>query len=129
MKILVVDSNADLEVFYRRKLKSISKEVDFCLDTESAKCKINKTAYDLILVSHFLKNTQGNEVYNYIRVLGYSGPIVVVATGKDIQKLRPQYNGIKGLVNKSASDKQFALKVLEVANSDGDHYFDTCKEV
>lgn len=116
MKILVIDSNKDLEVIYRRKLKSISDEIDFTSCLKKISNFITKRKYDLVLLSHVLKQTDGIEVYNMLRLNGYQGPVIVTATGREINKLRPQYNGIQGLINKGLNGKEFVNKIVEIAN-------------
>jgi len=117
VKILIIDSNIDLEVIYRRKLKAISDDVDFTTCLDKAKGLILKRKYDLILLSHILKKSDGTQAYNVLRSTGYTGPVIVTATGRSISSLRPQYNGIKGLVNKCLNGKAFAEKIVEITNS------------
>lgn len=117
MKILIIDSNVDLDVIYRRKLKSISDQIDFTTCLTKAKKFVNKRSYDLILLSHTLNKSDGIEAYNMLRSIGYKGPVIITAAGRGINKLRPQYNGIKGLINKCLNGKDFASKIVEITES------------
>lgn len=117
MRILIIDSNVDLEMIYKRKLKSISDEVDFTSCLDKAKSFVLKRKYDLILLSHVLKKSDGIGAYNMLRTAGYAGPVIVTAVGRGIDKLRPQYNGIKGLVNKCLNGKAFVDKIVEITES------------
>lgn len=114
MKILVIDSNVDLEVIYRRKLKGISEAIDFSTSLSKAKSLVSKRSYDLVLLSHILKNADGIEGYNMLRASGYIGPVIITTSGREINKLKPQYNGITGLVSKSLSGKKFVDKILDI---------------
>lgn len=115
MKILIIDTNKDLEIIYKRKLKKVSKTLEFVYDIGDLHVRMKENSYDLILISHALKNCTGQEVYDIIRSCGYKGSIVIAATGRNIQKLRPQYNGIVGLVNKELNTKDFVSNILKLS--------------
>jgi DNA-binding response OmpR family regulator len=129
VKILVIDSNKDLEVIYRRKLKTLSDEIDFTTCLKKATLYVSKRKYDLILLSHTLKKSDGIEAYNMLRLSGYSGPVIITASGREIQKLRPQYNGIKGLVNKCLNGKAFVEKIVEFSEESDDSHTNKHEEV
>lgn len=118
MKVLVIDSNKDLEVIYRRKLTKLTKEVEYATTEQKVKKLLLNNQYDLVLVSHTMKNTDGKKIYKCIRDSKYTGPVVVTASGRDIEKLRSEYNGICGLINKCLSSKIFVEKLVSLKDSE-----------
>ena len=110
IKLLVIDSKS-YETMYRRKLLSTKVDLSF---TESANDSIeNLNTYDLVIISHLLKNGSGVDVYNKLRSLGYSGDIVIACCNGE-EMLRPSYNGISGLISKTTNSEDFSSYICNI---------------
>ena len=109
-KLLVIDSKS-YEPMYRRKLLDTKAEISF---TESAEESIkNLGEYDLVIVSHLLKHNSGVEVYDRLREFGYAGDIVITCCNGE-EQLRPEYNGIAGLISKITNSDDFSSYIRSI---------------
>jgi DNA-binding response OmpR family regulator len=112
--ILIVDSNENFSLIYKRKLKGLLTKVDFAKSVEEVKKSLDRRKYSLIIVSHVLKNMSGVDMYNYIRRLGFKGDIVIAVTAHDKDVIRNSYNGIKGVLQKCTNGKDFRSQVRKL---------------
>jgi response regulator RpfG family c-di-GMP phosphodiesterase len=113
-KVLVIDSKS-YETMYRKKLLTTKSEVELVEDVSETIDK-DLQEYDLVIVSHTLKNKDGVEVYNNLRDSGYIGDIVITCC-KDADLLRPSYNGISGIISKITNSEDFSNYIEEIINN------------
>jgi len=113
-KLLVIDSKS-YETMYRRKLLTIESDIKF-IETLNEDLDKDLNNYDLVIVSHLLRNRNGIEVYDSLRSQGYDGDIVITCCkGEDV--LRPSYNGISGIISKTTNSEDFSTYISEIMAS------------
>ena len=117
MCLLVIDSNRQHTLLYKRKMLASFTEVDFCSSTEQALRKLRRRKYDAIILSHQLKNSSGLTAYKTLRQEGYKGDIIIAVTGQDKSDIRRSYNGISGIINKCLYEEDFNLTIRKFLNS------------
>jgi len=109
-KLLIIDSNKDYHLIYKRKLRPLKFSLTFVCSVEEALQSLKKKDFDVVILEHLLKRDFGNEVYERLRDVGYRGPVMVMTYMKNVN--RECYNGISKMVNKSISAKDLCDTIL-----------------
>jgi DNA-binding NarL/FixJ family response regulator len=118
MKILIIDANQSYQSIYSRKFTHISDSISLkFIDslTKEATKLLKSFRPDVVLVNHKQKRGYGSKVYDKLRKAGYEGKIAIAIAGQKDRVNRFQYNGIAGILDKSAGDEDFVEKFKEIA--------------
>jgi len=111
-KILIIDSNKDYHLIYRRKLRLLKFNLTFVCSVSEALDQLEKKDFDFVIIEHLLKKKSGVEVYDNLRESGYTGPIMVMTCANGVK--REHYNGIVNMVHKSIDSKQLCDTILNL---------------
>jgi DNA-binding NtrC family response regulator len=126
MKILIIDLVNTYEYLYRRKLSKIKADVDFITKPTDIEQKLSKKHYDVLLISHNLKNSSGQEMNNKVRQLGYTGNVIIMTPGNHIKEVKECYTDITGVMSKSTNTDDFITELTGLTNTViGDKYVPT----
>lgn len=106
-KILIIDSNKSFYRCYRRKLLSLHANITFIANLKELNSLIDFTQFNFILVSHIFKDSNGVEIYNFLREKGYSGNIIIVTSERDSIVKNYYLNGITGILDKTLNSEDF----------------------
>lgn len=101
--ILVIDSNTDYHLLVKRKLSNTKYSVVFAQDLNEARIKLGLYQFNLIIISHIMKNSSGHVVIDKLQEFGYEGPILVTTSDpecKCIYKDTPSATVIDKCTNK-----------------------------
>lgn len=116
MSILVLDCNKDSHWLYRRKLLPLTRDIT-CVDSvDSCKDEVQKREYSLVLLRHEINNSSGEQVYADLRKDGYSGKVVIVASGNGIEKIESLYSGIERVLSKATNGTDFQEEIKPILN-------------
>jgi len=117
MRVLIIDANEDYKNIYSRKFEKLGN-IKFDFNTSLTEEILKSLCFakpDVILVNHYHKNVNGMEIYDLLRKWGYLGKIIITTAGKANRISRFRYNGIAGILDKSAQDDDFVKEFKSLA--------------
>lgn len=109
MRTLIIDSNDSYIPIYRHKLASITNRVDFAKDADKIIKLVTGRKYDVIFISHILKNLDGIAIIEKLEALNYTGKLIILASGNHIEEITNIYKetAVVGIVNKGLNRSDF----------------------
>lgn len=125
--ILVIDSNTDYHLLVKRKLCTTKYSVLFAQDLTDARNNLELYSFNLIIISHIMKNSSGEVVMGKLRDFGYQGPILVT-TSDPQSKETYEHLSAAAVIDKCTNKEDF-IKVVRSVMTTQDNESPTPQEL
>ena len=118
MKILIADSEKDLNNIISKRLIENGNEVESCVDGEAALDLLNQNEYEVILIDAYTNKVNGYEVLKQIRSKGITTPVIMFSTTTNTNDCRKAFDlGANEYLSKPFPFKELVHKIQSVTKS------------
>lgn len=117
-KVLIIDIADNYELLYKSKFLRAKLDMKFISNLDHLFYSTNVFDYDVIFISHYLRNCLGIEICKWLRNIKYNRDIIILVPGNHIIEVSKFYEDIKisGVLNKAINTRDFIIEIDKIFN-------------